>query len=166
MDVFPTSVRLVSAWCPPGVHLVSTWCPGPEPHLGRTGRGNPSLKASLARPPPQPHAPTPRRALPGALPDASVSRKARWRSLGQFWSPSGSCWPTPPASTTLSDRSSTTTASDPNAISATTPQTRDTRLHRHTQPGSLSTGPLNRLSSFSYQARVPWHRARPEIRSG
>ena len=74
MDVFPTSVP-----------LVSIWCPGPEPHLGRTGKGNPFLKASLARPPPQPHAPTPSSArATGASPDVSVSRNAQVAVAGSI----------------------------------------------------------------------------------
>src|ERR1035437_9102645 len=88
---------------------------------GRPARATPTSKASSAKPPPQPDAPTPSSAhATGASPDASASRKPRSRSLGPFWSSSGTYWPTPPADTTTSGRSSTTTASDPNAANATT----------------------------------------------
>ena len=57
---------------------VSAWCPGPEPHLGRTGRGSPYLKSVLGEAASSADAPTPSSArATGASPDASVSRKTQ-----------------------------------------------------------------------------------------
>ena len=117
MEVFPTSAHL----CPgPKSHPAQS-SPEPRPVPARPARATPTSKASSARPPPQPDAPTPSSAhATGASPDASASRKPRSQSLGPFWSSSGTYWPTPPADTTTSGRSSTTTASGPNAANATT----------------------------------------------
>src|ERR1035437_4361357 len=116
-----TSSRPVPTWCPgPKSHPAQS-NPEPRPAPGRPARATPTSKASSARPPPQPDAPTPSSAhATGASPDASASRKPRSQSLGPFWSSSGTYWPTPPADTTTSGRSSTTTASGPNAANATT----------------------------------------------
>ena len=98
MSRFPTPEHLVS-WaklCPRTIQS------GPVTRAGKTGKGNPYLKARSARPPPRPPRPTPSSAnATGASSNAAASSRPWSRSPAPSWSSSGTCWPTrPPASAT------------------------------------------------------------------
>jgi transposase len=118
MSRFPTAAHLTSwARFAPGVKESA----GRKKGNGATGHGDRYLARVLAKPPSPPARPTPSSAnATDGSPAVAARRRPSSRSAAQSWSSSGTCCPmTKPASTTWA-RTSTTTASDPNAPDATT----------------------------------------------